>query len=81
VTTKEPFPKVYLYRRIVYAKLFIDEHFAENIDLNNIAGEAFFPQVSFYKALELRTTRATGFHWRKAAIASCPGGYLNAVRN
>jgi len=46
---KEPFPKVYLYRRIVYAKLFIDEHFAENIDLNNIAGEAFFSKYHFIR--------------------------------
>jgi hypothetical protein len=40
---KELYPKVYLYRRIVYAKLFIDNHFAEKIDLDNIADEAFFP--------------------------------------
>ena len=45
----EPFPKVYLYRRIVYAKLFIDEHYAENIDLNNIAGEAFFSKYHFIR--------------------------------
>ena len=46
---KEAFPKVYLYRRIVYAKLFIDAHFAENIDLNNIAGEAFFSKFHFIR--------------------------------
>ncbi len=27
---KELYPKVYLYRRIVYAKLFIDNHFDQN---------------------------------------------------
>jgi len=49
MTATESFPKVYLYRRIVYAKLFIDEHFAENIDLDNIAGEAFFSKYHFIR--------------------------------
>lgn len=46
---KEPYPKVYLYRRIVYARLFIDEHYAEKIDLNNIADEAFFSKFHFIR--------------------------------
>lgn len=46
---KEEFPKVYLYRRIVYAKLFIDKHFADKIDLDNIAGEAFFSKYHFIR--------------------------------
>lgn len=46
---KEQFPKVYLYRRIVYAKLFIDNHFAEKIDLSNIADEAFFSKYHFIR--------------------------------
>jgi len=46
---KELYPKVYLYRRIVYAKLFIDSHFDEKIDLNNIAGEAFFSKFYFIR--------------------------------
>ncbi len=46
---KDNFPKVYLYRRIVYAKLFIDDHFAEDIDLDNIAGEAFFSKFHFIR--------------------------------
>lgn len=41
------YPKAYLYRRIVQAKLFIDAHYAENIDLHNIAGEAFFSRFHF----------------------------------
>jgi AraC-like DNA-binding protein len=45
----DPFPKVYLYRRIVYAKLFIDDHFAEKIDLDNIADEAFFSKFHFIR--------------------------------
>jgi len=47
--TKELYPKVYLYRRIVYAKLFIDDHFAEKIDLDNIADEAFFSKYHFIR--------------------------------
>ena len=46
---KDIYPKVYLYRRIVYAKLFIDNHFAEKIDLDNIADEAFFSKFHFIR--------------------------------
>lgn len=45
----EDYPKVYLYRRLVQAKFFIDLHFAENIDLNNIAGEACFSKFHFIR--------------------------------
>ena len=30
----EEYPKVYLYKRIVQAKLFLDKNYAENIDLD-----------------------------------------------
>jgi AraC-like DNA-binding protein len=46
---KELYPNVYLYRRIVYAKLFIDNHFDEKIDLDNIADEAFFSKFHFIR--------------------------------
>lgn len=42
-------PNIYLYRRIVQAKLFIDSHFAEAIDLDNIAGEAWFSKYHFIR--------------------------------
>ena len=45
----ESYPKVYLYRRIVQAKLFIDDHYSESIDLNNIADEAFFSRFHFIR--------------------------------
>ena len=45
----EQYPKLYLYRRIVYAKLFIDNNFAEKIDLDSIAGEAFFSKYHFIR--------------------------------
>lgn len=45
----EQYPKIYLYRRIVQAKLFIDEHFGDNIDLDNIADEAYFSKFHFIR--------------------------------
>ncbi|MBS1533243.1 MAG: helix-turn-helix transcriptional regulator [Bacteroidetes bacterium] len=63
----EVYPKIYLYRRIVKAKLFIDEHFAEDIDLDNIAGEAFFSKFHFIRLF-------------KKTYAKTPHQYLTAVR-
>lgn len=45
----EVYPKMYLYKRLVQAKLFIDEHYAEHIDLDNIADEAYFSKFHFIK--------------------------------
>ena len=45
----EQYPKVYLYKRIVQAKLFIDNHYAEKIDLNNISDEAYFSKFHFIR--------------------------------
>lgn len=45
----EAYPKIYLYRRIVQAKLFIDSHYAEKIDLNNISDEAYFSKFHFIR--------------------------------
>lgn len=47
--SNEPYPKMYLYRRLVQAKLFIDAHYSENIDLENIADEAYFSKFHFIK--------------------------------
>lgn len=43
------YPKIYLYKRIVQAKLFIDMHFSEHIDLSNIADEACFSKFHFIR--------------------------------
>jgi AraC-like DNA-binding protein len=43
------YPNVYLYKRIVQAKLFIDRNFAQAIDLNNISGEASFSKFHFIR--------------------------------
>lgn len=42
-------PKVYLYKRIVQAKLFIDSHFAEALDLADISSEASFSKFHFIR--------------------------------
>lgn len=46
---EDEYPKVYLYRRIVHAKLFIDNHYAAAIDLDNIADEALFSKFHFIR--------------------------------
>ncbi|MEO6540769.1 MAG: AraC family transcriptional regulator [Ferruginibacter sp.] len=43
------YPKQYLYKRVVQAKLFIDKQFSENIDLDNIADEAWFSKFHFIR--------------------------------
>lgn len=43
----EEYPKQYLYRQVVRAKLYIDDNFASNIDLDNIADEACFSKFHF----------------------------------
>src|SRR5882724_4971641 len=45
----EQYPKIYFYRRLVQAKLFIDTHYADNIDLENIADEACFSKFHFIR--------------------------------
>jgi len=45
----EAYPRIFLYRRLVQAKLFIDASYAEAIDLNNIADEACFSKYHFIR--------------------------------
>jgi AraC-like DNA-binding protein len=45
----EDYPKIYLYRRIVQAKLYIDNNYPEHIDLNNISDEASFSKFHFIR--------------------------------
>lgn len=61
------YPKFYLYRRIVQAKLFIDNNYAEKIDLNNISDEAYFSKFHFIRLF-------------KSIYAKTPHQYLIAVR-
>jgi AraC-like DNA-binding protein len=50
--SNDAYPKIYLYRRLVQAKLFIDRHYAEKIDLDNIADEAYFSKFHFIRAFK-----------------------------
>ncbi len=61
------YPKVYLYRRIVQAKLYMDQHYMEPIDLNNIADEALFSKFHFIRLF-------------KKSYGKTPHQYLTAVR-
>ena len=63
----EQYPKVYLYRRIVQAKLFIDKNYAERIDLSYISDEACFSKFHFTRLF-------------KAIYAKTPHQYLTWVR-
>ena len=59
--------KAYLYKRIVQAKLFIDQHYAEKIDLGNIAEEAHFSKFHFIRLF-------------KKVYGKTPHHYLTRVR-
>ncbi|GAA3923821.1 helix-turn-helix domain-containing protein [Chitinophaga oryziterrae] len=63
----EPYHKFYLYRRIVQAKLFIDRHYAQPIDLHQIADEAYFSKFHFTRLF-------------KQAYGKTPHYYLTQVR-
>src|SRR5437870_10067267 len=61
------YPKIYLYKRIVQAKLFIDAHYADNIDLDAIADEAYFSKFHFIRLF-------------KSIYGKTPHQYLTYVR-
>jgi AraC-like DNA-binding protein len=60
-------PKADLYRRIVLAKLFIDNNFAERIDADEIADEACYSKFHFIRTF-------------KSIYGNTPHQYLTAVR-
>ena len=65
--TLENYPNLYLYKRIVNAKLFIDIHYADKIDLNNISDEACFSKFHFIRLF-------------KKMYGNTPHQYLTSVR-
>lgn len=65
--TTERYLKVYLYQRIVQAKLFIDSNYAGDIDLDNIADEAYFSKFHFIRLF-------------KNVYGKTPHQYLTSVR-
>ncbi|MBS1661664.1 MAG: helix-turn-helix transcriptional regulator [Bacteroidetes bacterium] len=58
----EQYKKVDLCRRIVQAKLFIDRHYAENIDLEQIACNAYFSKFHFSRLFK-KTYGKTPHHY------------------
>jgi AraC-like DNA-binding protein len=45
----DDYPRADIYRQVVRAKLYLDVHFAEPIDLGNIAIEAFYSRHHFLR--------------------------------
>jgi AraC-type DNA-binding domain-containing proteins len=43
------YPKIFLYSRLVHSKLFIDKHYSEKIDLNDISEEAYCSKYHFIR--------------------------------
>ena len=60
-------PKMYMYKRIVEAKLYIDNHYHEKIDLNNISDQANFSKYHFLRLF-------------KSAFGKSPHQYLIETR-
>jgi AraC-like DNA-binding protein len=63
----EHYEKIYLYKRIVKAKLFIDDHYHDHIDLRNISDQAHFSKFHFIRLF-------------KSIYGSTPNNYLVRVR-
>jgi len=63
----DQYPKIYLYRRIVQAKLFIDKFYSQKIDLDNISDEAYFSKFHFIRLF-------------KSIYGKTPHQYLTTVR-
>ncbi|ASS49482.1 MAG: AraC family transcriptional regulator [Candidatus Fluviicola riflensis] len=63
----EQYPNIYLYRRIVQAKLYIDKYYSEKIDLDNISDEAHFSKFHFIRLF-------------KSIYGKTPHQYLTKVR-
>jgi AraC-like DNA-binding protein len=61
------FPKIYLYRRVVQAKLFIDTKYHQDINLNDVADEAYCSKFHFIRLF-------------KASYGKTPHQYLITVR-
>jgi AraC-like DNA-binding protein len=61
------FPKEYLCRQVMQAKKFIENNFANNIGLNDIAGEAYYSKFHFLRLF-------------KHLYGRTPHQYLTAVR-
>ena len=64
---KDQYPRIYIYRRIVQAKIYMDNFYAEKIDLDNISDEAYFSKFHFIRLF-------------KSIYGKTPHQYLRTVR-
>ena len=46
------YPNFHLYHRLVKAKMYIDAHYHQSIDLNGISGEAYFSKFHFIRTFK-----------------------------
>ena len=65
--SKDIYPKDYLTKQVIRAKHFIDNHFADNLNLDRIAGEAFLSKFHFIRLF-------------KSYYGRTPYQYLTTVR-
>lgn len=65
--TANPYPKNYLYKRVVQAKAFIDNNYPDKIDIDNISDEAYFSKFHFIRLF-------------KKIYGKTPHQYLTSVR-
>ncbi len=64
---EKTYPAFYIYSRIVKAKLFIDNNYHTNLNLDNIAGEVYFSKFHFIRLF-------------KSIYGNTPHRYLTQVR-
>lgn len=63
----EQYAKIYLYQRVVKAKLFIDNNYSHNLDLDNISDQAYISKYHFIRLF-------------KSVYGRTPKNYLIKVR-
>lgn len=63
----DDFPKIYLYRRLVRAKIFMDVNYHQPIDISNIADEAHLSKYHFIREF-------------KKIYGKAPHQYLKRIR-
>jgi AraC-like DNA-binding protein len=67
MSKEEIHPKMYIYKRIVEAKLYIDQNYSDKIDLSQISNQAHFSKYHFLRLF-------------KNAFGMSPHQYLTDLR-
>lgn len=67
------YEKIYLYQRIVRAKLFIDSNYADKLDLENISGQAFFSKYHFIRLFKLAYGKTPSHYLAQVRIENAKG--------